>query len=155
EWTSVAGGGTTTYTITVRDQTGGGFVTVPWTLRAKAAAPGTWTFAPEQAMLLSRGMCDPVAVLTSTVTGAVPEKSPITLPAALATVGTVVGAPTPTVTYRFRSVGTTAMPPLPVSSPTLTAAVSTPGVLRDSPVELFVDTAFADPASVATAWLRN
>ncbi len=155
DWTSVPGAATTTYTITVRDQTGGGYVTVPWTLRTKSAAPGTWLFAPEQAMLLSRVMCDPVAVLTSSVVGAVPEKSPITLTAALATVGTVLGGPAPTVSYRFRSVGATAIPPLPVCSGGLTAGVTTPGVLRDSQVDLLVEVAFADCGSAATAWLRN
>jgi hypothetical protein len=156
-WASATAGPSTTYTLTVADQTGAGFAGSPWTVRARTPAPTNWAFAPEvtAGVALSRVMCDPVAVLTTSVGTSVAEKSPIQLTAASATIGTVVGGPPPDVSYRFASIGSTAMSPLPVCSASPFLAFTAPGVQADVTVGLQVRVAFADCASAGTAWLTN
>jgi len=129
-WSSATAGTITTVNINIRDVSGGGFSSVPWTLRAKASAPGTWTFEPDPAAFLSRVMCDPIASMSSSVAGQVPEKSAVTLTASSATIGTVLGGPSPIVSYRFASIGPTAVSPLPVCSASPFVTFNTPGCTR-------------------------
>ena len=154
-WSSATAGTITTININIRDVSGGGFSNVPWTLRAKASAPGTWTFEPDPAAFLSRVMCDPIASMSSSVAGQVPEKTAVTLTASSATIGTVLGGPFPIVSYRFASIGPTAVSPLPVCSASPFVTFNTPGVYAASPVDLVLQVAFSDCAGASTAWLTN
>jgi len=59
------------------------------------------------------------------------------------------------VSYRFASIGPTAVSPLPVCSASPFVTFNTPGVYTASPVDLVLQVAFSTAPAPATAWLTN
>lgn len=129
--------------------TAGGSATEAWTFALSGTAPHD--YAIDGNATFTRVMCDPIARFTVSSTPAlatanhVPEKSSVLLTAANAGAPgqTVVGAPVPAVSYRFRhTAGDVAIPALPVCGPSTTFTFTAPGVYGNRTAEATLDVWF-------------
>ncbi|MBO0869180.1 MAG: VWA domain-containing protein, partial [Micromonosporaceae bacterium] len=150
--------GTTQLTCNITNTNGIGGINEEWHVLASATSPVMWGFGVDSTSTstVTRLMCDPAVAFSSAPPATALENQTVTLVAADATVGTVVGAPAPTVVYRWEHSAPIAIMDLPFCGSSQTHAINTPGVYADTSVPITLTAGLdTDCGGLATAFLRR